>query len=179
MGTDGSLEQIERIQNSIDHSLARVKYGLSVQNTDMNASNALSQPQFSVDRNAATDTSSYLAKRIGQVSSKMWGESSDSPVNRLLKLHREMSTIRTTAQVLAQSDAIVVSRLRNLIIHTDWWNFIPRQAARALLTLRSKLPTILADDHSTSPADAAGNSENAPLAKQACSRPPHRMQTPR
>ncbi len=97
MGTDGGLEQIEKIQSSIDHSLARVKHGLSVQSTKLATMNALNPVPLSAADGADSDS---IAKRVGLVSAKMWGESGDSPVNRLLKLHREMSTIRTTAQVI-------------------------------------------------------------------------------
>lgn len=103
MGTDGNLEQIERIQSSIDKSLARVKYGLSVQSDSLSTLNA-------VPGHLVGNPASSLPQRIGTGTAKLWGETSDSPVNRLLKLHRDMSTIRTTAQEFSFS--LVFSRDR-------------------------------------------------------------------
>jgi hypothetical protein len=98
MGTGGNLEQIERIQSSIDKSLARVKYGLSVQSTNLSTQNALTPTPASVV-NATSNATITSNPRTGTTSKNLWGENSDTPVNRLMKLHRDMATIRTTAQV--------------------------------------------------------------------------------
>jgi hypothetical protein len=87
MGNDGNLEQIERIQSSIDLSLSRVKNGLAAQSANLRRENALEPPPYSAPATSL----------VPQVN--IWGENTDTPVNRLLKLHRDMSTIRTTAQV--------------------------------------------------------------------------------
>jgi hypothetical protein len=83
----GNLDQIEKIQSSIDLSLARVKNGLAAQSANLKRANAMDPPPYSAPATTL----------VPQVN--IWGENTDTPVNRLLKLHRDMSTIRTTAQV--------------------------------------------------------------------------------